>query len=344
MFLVPKFLPDADGNPGERNDVRCLSLEHKLGIHASPTCVMGYGEKEGAIGYLLGEPHRGLACMFTLMNEARLKVGIQGLGTAEAARQQALTHARERIQGGVPIVEHPDVARMLMTQRALTEAMRAVACVEAANLDLGHHGGDPDAEARTALMTPVLKGWMTELGQEVANLNIQIHGGMGYIEETGAAQLWRDVRIAAIYEGTNGIQAADLVQRKLLRDRGTAMEALHTAVEETVADARRRGLVAESQALTAGLHAHRPATARLLEQGTDAALADSYDYMMATGYLCGGWQMLRALAATQGQDTPFHRHKALTARFYLDRILPRVNWHSGLSSADPAAWTALLKE
>src|SRR5579859_3437974 len=231
LFVVPKFLLNADGSPGQRNDVHCVSLEHKLGIHASPTCVMSFGDQGGAIGYLVGQENKGLAHMFTMMNEARQKVGIQGLAIAERAYQQAREYAKERVQGrlassksggAVAIIHHPDVRRMLMTMKSQIEAMRAFAYVMAADMDRAHR--DPDAverarrQVRVDLLIPVLKAWCTELGVEIASTGVQVHGGMGYIEETGACQFLRDARIAPIYEGTTGIQAADLAGRKLASD------------------------------------------------------------------------------------------------------------------------------
>ncbi|HSR72351.1 MAG TPA: acyl-CoA dehydrogenase family protein, partial [Kiloniellales bacterium] len=229
LFLVPKILLEPDGSPGRRNDLRCVSLEHKLGIHAAPTCLMAFGDSGGAIGYLVGEPNRGLEAMFTMMNNARLAIGMQGLGLAERAYQAAVAYARDRIQGrpveggedAVPIIRHPDVRRMLMTMRARVEAMRALAYVAAAALDRAKRIEAPDErarwQARVDLLIPVVKAWLTDLGCEITSLGIQVHGGVGYIEETGVAQYLRDARIATIYEGTNGIQALDLLNRKLLR-------------------------------------------------------------------------------------------------------------------------------
>jgi alkylation response protein AidB-like acyl-CoA dehydrogenase len=234
LFLVPKFVPDADGKPGTRNDVHCVSIEHKLGIHASPTCVMSYGEKGGATGWIVGEANRGLEYMFIMMNLARYSVGLEGVGLSERAYQRAVAYARDRVQGravGVekgaqagPIIEHPDVRRMLMTMRAQTEATRAVAYVTGAAMDNATHHPDPEMRKRhqafVDLMIPIVKGHSTEVGQEVASLGLQVHGGMGFIEETGAAQLYRDARITTIYEGTTGIQANDLIGRKTARDGG----------------------------------------------------------------------------------------------------------------------------
>ena len=343
LFVVPKYLVNADGTLGERNDVYPVSTEHKLGIHGSPTCVMAYGDKGGAIGYLVGEENRGLQCMFTMMNEARLKVGLQGLGVAEGAQQQAVAYARERVQGGVSIIHHADVKRMLLTMRALVDAMRALAIREALTMDLAHVG--PEAaraseQMRIDLMIPVIKGWMTELGVEVASLGVQVHGGMGYIEETGAAQFWRDARIAPIYEGTNGIQAADLVGRKLARDGGSTMQNL---IRELRGDAARMqdsdsgDLRQLAEKLLDSAAQHVETTEQLLQmqaQQPEAARGAAFDYMMQTGYLFGGWQLARAAEVAQSQlaagtGSDFHERKLATARFYVESILPRCAGHAG---------------
>ena len=268
LFLVPKYTLDAEGNPAERNDVHCVSIEHKLGIHASPTCVLAFGDKEGAIGYLVGEENKGLAHMFTMMNEARLKVGLQGVAIAERAYQQAREYAKDRIQGRpigvkhgdrVSIIHHPDVRRMLITMKSQVEAMRAFCYAVATAMDLSHH--HPNAETRRAqqarvdLLIPVVKGWCTELGVEIASLGVQVHGGMGYIEETGACQHLRDSRISPIYEGTNGIQAGDLVSRKLAMDSGAAMRALIAdmeMVEQQLAAAQQQNLTVIRTSFAAG--------------------------------------------------------------------------------------------
>src|SRR5579863_4103978 len=248
LFLVPKFLPDGDGKPGERNDLRPLRLEEKLGIHASPTCVMSYGDEGGAIGWRIGEENRGLECMFTMMNSERLLVGVQGVAIAERAYQQALDYARTRVQGQpvgssrdagpLPIVHHPDVRRMLLSMRAATEAMRALTYLAAAAIDCSRRAGDEQsrfrAQRRADLLIPVVKAWCTDLGVEIASVGVQVHGGMGYIEETGAAQYLRDARITPIYEGTNGIQANDLVGRKLGRDQGEAARELFSEMRATL--------------------------------------------------------------------------------------------------------------
>jgi acyl-CoA dehydrogenase len=366
LFLVPKFLVNADGSLGQRNDVHCVSLEHKLGIHASPTCVMSFGDQNGAIGYLVGQENKGLAHMFTMMNEARQKVGIQGLAMAERAYQQAREYAKERIQGkpaasksstAVAIIQHPDVRRMLLTMKAQVEAMRGFAYVMAANADYAHR--HPDAgernryQTRVDLLIPVLKGWCTELGQEIASLGVQVHGGMGYIEETGACQYLRDARISTIYEGTTGIQAADLVGRKLATDQGAAMAELIAEMRELALELERstdRRLFPVGAAVATGVQALEDATGwmlRALAKDVDEALASSFDYLMLTGYVCGGWQMARAaLAASRkcaaGEDPAFHEAKIATVRFYADKILPKANSHlemirSGASGASDIA-------
>ena len=343
LFLVPKYLVNADGSPGERNDVFPVSCEHKLGIHGSPTCVMAFGENEGAIGYLLGEENRGLACMFTMMNDARFNVGLQALGAADAAFQKATTYAREREQGGVPIINYPDVQRMLMTMKALTEAGRAFAYSEAHVIDRIHAGPGEDSDAlqpRLDLMIPVIKGWLTEVGEEIASLAVQVHGGMGYVEETGAAQYLRDIRITTIYEGTTGIQATDLVSRKLGRDGGASMHALLCEVGKTLDDmatindeqlnALFRGM---SRAL-ADMEASTLLMVKALAENKTAALGASFDYLMQMGYLLGGWYLARsALVAHRrvqgGSSNPFYARKSTTAVYYSEQILPRCSGHAG---------------
>jgi alkylation response protein AidB-like acyl-CoA dehydrogenase len=335
LFIVPKYLVNPDGSLGERNDAWPVSTEHKMGIHGSPTCVMAYGDNGGAIGYLLGGEHQGLRCMFTMMNEARLKVGIQGLGAADGAYQQALAYARERVQGGVPIIRHPDVKRMILTMKAVTEAMRAFAYSEAITMDRAHYQRDAAQQARIDLMIPVIKGWLTEMGEELASLGVQVHGGMGYVEETGAAQFLRDVRITPIYEGTNGIQAADLVTRKLGRDGGAAMEALLAEVAATVAsatDSADDDVRAVGAALADALADLQRATAAILAQlrdATDGALAGAFDYMMQVGFVMGGWHLARSALVARarledGSDNPFYLGKIATARYYAEQLLPRA--------------------
>lgn len=342
LFIVPKYLVNADGSLGERNDVYPVSCEHKLGIHGSPTCVMAFGDKEGAVGYLLGEQNRGLACMFTMMNEARLKVGLQALGAADGAFQKAAAYARERVQGGVPIIKHPDVKRMLLTMRSLTEAGRAFAYTEAHVMDRLHAGPVKESAAlqsRINLMIPVIKGWLSEVGQELASLGVQVHGGMGYVEETGAAQYFRDIRITSIYEGTNGIQAADLVVRKLGRDGGATMTVLLEDIRKTVNDlaaADEPKFEPIHQGLTTALAEMEASTLAIqhaLEVDVSAALGASFDFLMQTGYLLGGWHMARSALVSlqrlrQGSDNLFYEKKISTAAFYCEQILPRCASHA----------------
>jgi 3-(methylsulfanyl)propanoyl-CoA dehydrogenase len=343
LFIVPKFLVNEDGSLGERNDVYPVSCEHKLGIHGSPTCVMAFGDTDGAIGYLLGEENRGLACMFTMMNEARLKVGVQALGASVGALQKASAYARDRVQAGVPIIEHADVKRMLLTMKSLIEAMRALAYTEAVTMDLAHRGAEEnrqEQQARIDLMIPVIKGWLSEVGQEVTSLGVQVHGGMGYVEETGAAQYFRDVRITPIYEGTNGIQAADLVARKLGRDGGATMETILGEVRDTVARLRAAEddrLAAVAELLTAALAQQERSTQYILAAlpgSADVAMGASFDYMMQTGYLFGGWHLGRsALVALEklrrGSDNPFYEAKIATTLYYAQQMLPRCAGHAG---------------
>jgi 3-(methylthio)propanoyl-CoA dehydrogenase len=341
LFLVPKFLPDAAGAPGPRNDVRTLSLEHKLGIHASPTCVLAY---EDAIGWRIGEENRGLECMFTMMNSARLNIGVQGLAIAERACQQARDFAHTRVQGrpigaapeadALPIVYHPDVRRMLLWMRAATEAMRALAYYTAAMLDRGRRHPEMAqrvaAQRRAELLIPVVKAWCTDLGVAVASTGIQVHGGMGYVEETGAAQYLRDARIGPIYEGTNGIQANDLVGRKLERDRGEAAAALTAEIRETVPALQQVGsadLTGIAAALRQGLASLESANSYLVEAGAAEAAAGSSPYLTLLGTVTAGWLMgCQALAAERrraanGEDAAFLSAKLLTTRFYTEHFL-----------------------
>lgn len=348
LFLVPKYLVNADGTLGERNDVHAISLEHKLGIHASPTCLMSYGESGGAVGYLIGEEHDGLRCMFTMMNNARLNVGLQGVAVAERAYQHAVAYARERVQsapvsgGGksVAIINHPDVRRMLMMMRAQTEAMRALAYYTNSALDRSRHDDDAEARAynqrRTDLLTPVVKAWCTDLGVEIASIGVQVHGGMGFIEETGAAQYFRDARIAPIYEGTNGIQAIDLLGRKVLRDGGAAMKDLLDELDGiagvTSNDAQVNDIVAAQSEANRVL---RRATEWMLDprnNDTDRKFAGAAAFLHLTGTVVGGWLMTRAaLASTNGAgdgaSAEFLESKRITARFYAEHVLPRAGMH-----------------
>jgi len=344
LFLVPKFLPDIEGRPRERNDLRPLRLEEKLGIHASPTCVMSYGENEGAIGWRIGDENRGLEAMFTMMNSERLGVGVQGVAIAERAYQQARDYARTRVQGmpvGTPrgaakggesvppIIHHPDVRRMLLSMRAATEAMRALAYFGAATIDASRNSENDQAQFRAQrradLFIPVVKAWCTDLGVEVASTGIQVHGGMGYIEETGAAQYLRDARIAPIYEGTNGIQANDLVGRKLGRDRGEAARELISEMRASLAELGAPDLSAFHQPLTEGIDALDTATAYLVAAEPALAAAGSVPYLQLCGTVLGGWLMARVgSAALRHQDRSIATAKLATARFYAEHVLARA--------------------
>jgi alkylation response protein AidB-like acyl-CoA dehydrogenase len=344
LLIVPKVLVNADGSLGERNDVRCLSIEHKLGIHASPTCVLAFGEKAGAIGYLIGEPGRGLEYMFIMMNSARLSVGSEGYAVGERAFQRAADWARARVQGrppgaergsAAPIINHPDVKRMLLRMKSQTEASRALTLYTAMLFDLA--AGSPDAAVRAAsqargeLLTPIVKGWCTEIGNEVAGIGVQVHGGMGFIEETGAAQYVRDVRITTIYEGTTGIQSNDLIGRKLARDRGAAMIAFLTdmkseleglaAVEERVDGTCRAALEAVGQLARA-----TQALGKALATRPELAQAVSVPYLKLCGYVAGGWLLAKSAALAEasmdGPEREFYTAKVRTAAFYAAQVLP----------------------
>ena len=344
LFIVPKVLVNADGSLGERNDVRCLSIEHKLGIHASPTCVLAFGEKAGALGYLIGEPGRGLEYMFVMMNSARLSVGSEGYAVGERAFQRAVDWARTRVQGRPPgaergsnatIIQHPDVRRMLLMMKSQTEASRALTLYTAMQFDLA--AGSPDAAVRAAsqargeLLTPIVKGWCTEIGNEVAAIGVQVHGGMGFIEETGAAQYVRDVRITTIYEGTTGIQSNDLIGRKIARDRGAAMTAFIAemqreleglaAVEELVDGTCRAALEAVGQ-----LGRATQALGKALATRPELAQSVSVPYLELCGYVAGGWLLAKsaavAEAAADGPEREFYTAKIRTAGFYAAQVLP----------------------
>ena len=364
LFIVPKFLPDAAGEPGPANDVRCVSLEHKLGIHGSPTAVLAFGDGQGAVGWLVGEAHRGLEYMFTMMNMARLSVGLEGLAIAERAYQQALAFAHERVQGriaGAPaagkaaIIGHPDVRRMLMGMKARIAAMRALAYGCAAALDRAHRHPDPAVRraqhALVELLTPIVKGWCTETGVQVASTGVQVHGGMGYIEETGAAQHYRDARIATIYEGTTGIQAADLVGRKVLRDGGGLIGAVIAdmrALLPRLADRPEPVFAGLRDRLAEGVAALAAAVAWLLEAGgrdPRLPLAAAVPFLELAGTVLGGHELARAalraqelLAAGQG-DPAFLEAKIQTARFYATSILPGAA--AGLAAVSEGAEAAL---
>jgi len=342
LFVVPKYLVNEDGSLGERNDVRVVSTEHKLGINASPTCVMGFGDNDGAIGYMVGEPGQGLACMFTLMNHARLEVGLEGAALSERSYQDALDYAQQRVQGRHPetgqsaaIIEHADVQRMLMQMKSMTSAMRILCFDASKSHDLRSHSLDAQEKAyhstRFALLTPVVKAWCTELVNEVTSLGVQVHGGMGFIEETGVAQHYRDARITSIYEGTNGIQANDLVGRKLIRDNGAGFKALMTEMNATLSDEKiddtMRIAFSESKQLL------EKTADYILENHTSSVKfegAVAYNFLMQMGYVCGAWYHVRgALAAQQKQqtgegDTRFYTNKIVESRFYIQQLLPRA--------------------
>ncbi|MBF7052927.1 acyl-CoA dehydrogenase [Halomonas sp. KAO] len=346
LFVVPKFLVNVDGSLGERNDVVCASIEHKLGIHGSPTCTLSFGEQEGAIGYLVGEEGRGLNHMFTMMNEARHKVGIQGIGVAERACQHAAAYALDRTQGRSPrsgrddcaISDHLDVRRMLLSMRARTDALRALALYCAAQLDVARHAADDTeraaAQARAEVLIPVVKAFSTDQAVEIASLGVQVHGGMGFIEETGAAQLLRDARIAPIYEGTNGIQALDLAGRKLQRDGGAALEGLLGDIDTTVASLEASDeLAALGESLAAGVADLRAAMATVLEagadpeSGADAVQAYATPFLSLAGHVLCAWQMgqaaLKASAAQAGGNAdPFYVTKRQSADYVIRQWLP----------------------
>jgi alkylation response protein AidB-like acyl-CoA dehydrogenase len=346
LFVVPKFLLDEQGNTtSQLNDVHCTALEHKLGIHASPTCSMSFGDNDGAIGYIVGEPHKGLSYMFTMMNHARQDVGLQGLAVSERSYQQALQYAKERLQGTnkdgsrFSIIKFPDVRRMLMQMKASIEAMRALAYVASNETDKSRYAKTADEKAkhfsRVELYTPIVKGWLTELAQEVTYLGTQINGGMGFIEETGSAQHYRDARILTIYEGTTGIQALDLVGRKTLFDKGEQLALLLIEIAQTSVDLKqypqldKLALSLENAVITA-----QEARNWLLDNAqadNSAAGSVSVNFMMMFGYICGAWMMAKAAIKSQqklesGEDkTEFFKAKLVTAQFYFEHLLPRIH-------------------
>ncbi len=358
LFVVPKFVVDAQGNPAARNDVQCVSIEHKMGIKASPTAVLQFGDGlagsladragPGAVGYLVGQENRGLEYMFIMMNAARYGVGVQGIAIAERAYQKAAQFARDRVQSrpvdgsmntSAPIIHHPDVRRMLMTMRAYVQGCRALATVAAAAFDVAHH--HPDAQARKEhqsfyeFMVPLVKGFSTEMSLEVTSMAIQVHGGMGFIEETGVAQYYRDAKILTIYEGTTAIQANDLVGRKTARDGGQAAKAIAAQVAATVADLQADGS-ADAMVMAKRLDAARAAFVEVVDfvaghskSSPNAVYAGSVPYLMLAGNVMAGWQMGRSLLVAQAQlaagvDKDFMQAKISTARFYADHILTKV--------------------
>ena len=348
LFVVPKFMVSEGGALGARNDVHCVSIEHKLGIKASPTAVLQYGDHGGAVGYVVGAENRGLEYMFIMMNAARYAVGMQGIAIAERAYQKAVAFAKDRVQSrpvdgsikaSATIIHHPDVKRMLMTMRAWTEGCRAMAAVAAAAYDAAHH--HPDADTRKQnhafyeFLVPLVKGTSTEMSLEVASLGVQVHGGMGFIEETGAAQYLRDAKILTIYEGTTAIQANDLIGRKTLRDGGQTALAIAAQIEATEADLTKQGS-AEAVAVARRLKAARLALVDVVrfvveqaKANPNAAFAGSVPYLMLAGTVVAGWQLARSLLAAQqelakGIDADFMKAKIITARFYADHLLTKA--------------------
>ena len=369
LFLVPKFLVDADGNLGERNDVKTVGVEHKLGIHSSPTCTLQFGDKGGAVGYLVGEENRGLQYMFTMMNNARLAVGHQGVAVGERAYQQAVAYAKDRVQGrvegvegGAAIIHHPDVKRMLIQMRAQTEAGRAMSFYAIAAEDRSFHHPDQQVRAESAtlveILTPLVKGWCTEVAMETTSLGVQVHGGMGFIEETGAAQHMRDARILPIYEGTNGIQALDFIGRKCLRDGGEGLSVLIAEMAET---ALASGSVTASSAAMRGLVDSLQVAIKQCQQALDYVLANpqqsaslAYGYMMLFGNSVAYWLMVKlALAAQkaidQGSKDRFYAQKIATTEFFAHQLLTRnyaylssvVRGSSYLDSLDDKDFTTI---
>ena len=333
LFLVPKFLPDEAGNPARRNDVKCIGLEHKLGIHASPTCTMRFGDDGGAIGWLVGDEGRGLNCMFTMMNNARLHVGMQGVAIAERAYQQALAYAHERRQGrnkgdveAMPIIEHPDVRRMLMDMKAKTQAARSICFLTARAIDLSRAAVSAEERAHNAdlaaLLTPVAKAFSTDIGVEVASEGVQVHGGMGYVEETGAAQHLRDARIAPIYEGTNGIQALDLVTRKVCLQGGQTIASLIADMRETAA-----ALGSDADALgdaITSLEAVSDLVSGWLADGDERAIAAATPYLRLFGLTLGGFGLARAALAARGRNAPQAEANAALFAYFSAMQLPQV--------------------
>ena len=361
LFLVPKVLVNDDGSLGARNEVRCVSIEHKMGIHASPTCTLAFGDDKGAVGYLIGEANRGLEYMFIMMNAARLSVGLEGYSVAERAYQRALDWARTRVQGKppvaaaggpAPIINHPDVKRMLLTMKSSIEAMRAVALYAAFQLDIAEHDADEAkraaAQTRADLLIPIVKGWCTEHGNEVTHLGIQIHGGMGFIEETGAAQYARDVRITTIYEGTTGIQANDLIGRKIGRDGGAALGALLAEMTRELKALQSSDPMVEATKAAAlegvGLLGEAAQSlGKALQSTPDRAQAVAVPFLKLCGFVIGGWLMAKAAAIaagkTGGADKDFYAAKLRTARFYAQQVLPVALAHARVVMTGAASVT-----
>ncbi len=365
LFIVPKYKVNADGSLGELNDNYAVSVEHKMGIHASPTCVLAFGDGGGAEGFMVGRPNEGLAAMFTMMNYMRLGVSVQGVGLADRSYQQSVAYARERVQGRAPgekgrvaIIRHPDIRRMLLTMRALTQASRALCYYTAGCLDRSAHGSDAAEaalyEARADLLTPIAKAWVTEAALEVTSNGIQVHGGMGYVEETGIAQFYRDARIAPIYEGTNGIQAIDLVGRKLLRDGGATVSAFVSEMRSVDAPLANAGeeVAVVRQALARGLDELVQCSTHILTgEKRDAELAGAvaFNYLMLIGTVIGGWQLARgALVALDGLaaggDKAFLEAQMVMAKFYAEQVLPRCAAYGAAIRAGSGSIMALAAE
>ena len=356
LFLVPKILVNEDGSLGEPNDLKALSLEHKIGIHACPTCVMSYGDIRGATGYLIGEENKGLECMFTMMNNARLTVGLQGVSVAERAYQQALSYCNERVQGVAPgykeagpIIRHPDVQRMLTTMKSITEAARALtysACTEVDMAASDLPAGTLEKHTRRlGLFTPIVKGWCTEVAQEVVTLSLQCHGGMGFIEETGIAQIFRDARILPIYEGTNGIQSMDLVVRKIIGDNGLAINELIVDMRESLSSLSSGSPLLSSQIdrFEASVDDLEKTVSLLLKHSTNRQFSGSvaFDVLMMTSTITAAWQMFisveRAKLALESNrvSSEFFDDKTTTSQYFIDSILPRYVGHfMAINSAD----------
>ena len=350
MFLAPKFLLNEDNTPGERNDLRPIALEHKMGIHGSATCAMAYGEDgKGAVGYLIGEENKGLSYMFTMMNSARLHVGLEGVGLCELASQKAVAFAADRVQGRPlgrrdgAIIHHPDVRRMVMLMKSMTEAARAICYVAAGAMDRSRIG-DAAAQDRVALLIPVAKGWCTEIAQEVASLCMQVHGGMGYVEETGAAQIVRDARITTIYEGTTTIHANDFIGRKVQRDGGAELSRLLREANDTCARAARsEQLATAAGSLRAGVQNAEELLQWLLQESDETRAAAAMNFLMGCGTLIGGWLLLKSALAAEAaleQDPEFHQARIRICNFFAAQVLPRVASHfsAARSSALPDQW------
>jgi len=362
LFLVPKFMVNEDGSLGERNDVTCVSIEHKMGIHASPTCVLSYGDNGGAIGFLVGEEHQGLRAMFTMMNSARIAVGVQGVAISDAAYQKALDYAQERRQGReiggashepAPIIVHPDVRRMLLSMRSQIEAMRALALYNAAAIDLSRalEGDEAEQWRETAeLLTPITKGWCTDVGVEITSTAVQVFGGMGFIEESGVAQHFRDMRIAPIYEGTNGIQAMDLVGRKLPMRMGGVANDHFARIAATIAELEATTeLKALAAPLQAGLESLQAVTNWIFENGLadpKEALSGATPYLEMFGVVTGGWFSARMALAAQGElndgsdDVAYLKARISSAAFFIEQLVPRA---AGLAASVTAGASGLYE-